>query len=177
MQWTEDTSDDTLKLRKLPDGLQLQLVIEGHQIVLDDKALAKPATQSSGTNPSTLNTVGASNPFAATSATDANGNALSANSTAVGAGAAGSGLGGAAGSSGSSLSSGSSTASSSSSSSSGSLNSTQVNTYTPQVMLFSNGDTNSFALTLSREGSNRSVTLQSSDDGTVQVGDVVEPKS
>jgi hypothetical protein len=44
-------------------------------------------------------------------------------------------------------------------------------------MLFSNGDTNSFALTLSREGSNRSVTLQSSEDGSVQVGDIVEPKS
>jgi len=46
----------------------------------------------------------------------------------------------------------------------------------PQILLFSNGDTNSFVLTMSREGMNRSVTLQSSDDGTIKVGDIVEPK-
>jgi hypothetical protein len=43
-------------------------------------------------------------------------------------------------------------------------------------MLFSNGDTNTFALTIVREGVGRSVTLQSSDDGTVKVGDIVEVK-
>jgi type II secretion system protein H len=46
----------------------------------------------------------------------------------------------------------------------------------PQIMLFSNGDTNSFALTLTRDGIRRSATLQSTGDGTVKTGDIVEPK-
>jgi general secretion pathway protein H len=47
-------------------------------------------------------------------------------------------------------------------------------TYTPQILLFSNGDLNSFALTLERAGTGRSVTLQSATDGQLKVGDVVE---
>jgi hypothetical protein len=46
----------------------------------------------------------------------------------------------------------------------------------PQIMLFSNGDTNSFALTIARDGVHRSATLQSQTDGTVKAGDIVEPK-
>jgi general secretion pathway protein H len=46
----------------------------------------------------------------------------------------------------------------------------------PQIMLFSNGDTNSFALTIARDGIGRSATLQSNTDGTLKVGDIVEPK-
>jgi type II secretion system protein H len=46
----------------------------------------------------------------------------------------------------------------------------------PQIMLFSNGDMNSFALTIARDGVRRSATLQSNADGTVKVGDIVEPK-
>jgi general secretion pathway protein H len=46
----------------------------------------------------------------------------------------------------------------------------------PQIMLFSNGDTNSFALTIARDGVRRSATLQSNADGTLKVGDIVEPK-
>jgi general secretion pathway protein H len=46
----------------------------------------------------------------------------------------------------------------------------------PQIMLFSNGDTNSFALTIARDGVGRNATLQSNADGTVKVGDIVEPK-
>jgi len=46
----------------------------------------------------------------------------------------------------------------------------------PQIMLFSNGDTNSFALTIARDGVGRSVTLQSSADGTVKVSEILEPK-
>jgi general secretion pathway protein H len=44
----------------------------------------------------------------------------------------------------------------------------------PQIMLFSNGDTNAFALTIERENVGRSVTLQSTQDGTLKVGDIVE---
>ena len=39
MQWLPETLDDTLRERKLPTGLDLQLIIEGRTIVLDDKAL------------------------------------------------------------------------------------------------------------------------------------------
>jgi hypothetical protein len=47
---------------------------------------------------------------------------------------------------------------------------------TPQIMLFSNGDTNAFALTIERENIGRSATLQSTQDGTLKVGDIVEPQ-
>jgi hypothetical protein len=43
-------------------------------------------------------------------------------------------------------------------------------------MLFSNGDTNSFSLTIERPAAGRSATLQSTADGTVQVGDIIEAK-
>ncbi|HEY3731202.1 MAG TPA: type II secretion system minor pseudopilin GspH [Steroidobacteraceae bacterium] len=46
----------------------------------------------------------------------------------------------------------------------------------PQIMLFSNGDTNVFALTITRDGVRRNVTLQSAPDGSVHVGDVLEGK-
>jgi general secretion pathway protein H len=46
----------------------------------------------------------------------------------------------------------------------------------PQIMLFSNGDANSFALTIARDGVGRSATLQSNVDGTIKVGDILEPK-
>jgi type II secretion system protein H len=54
--------------------------------------------------------------------------------------------------------------------------SNQASDNSPQVMLFSNGETNSFALTITRDGVGRSVTLQSGDDGTVHVSDIVEAK-
>jgi hypothetical protein len=41
-------------------------------------------------------------------------------------------------------------------------------------MLFSNGDTNTFILLMQRPNANRSVLLQSSDDGTVKVGEIVD---
>jgi general secretion pathway protein H len=45
---------------------------------------------------------------------------------------------------------------------------------TPQIMLFSNGDTNAFALTIERENTGRSATLQSTQDGSLKVGDILE---
>jgi type II secretion system protein H len=53
---------------------------------------------------------------------------------------------------------------------------TQLADNSPQIMLFSNGDMNSFALTIARDGVGRSATLQSNADGTVKVGDILEPK-
>ena len=54
--------------------------------------------------------------------------------------------------------------------------STNTDDNSPQIMLFSNGDTNTFILTMQREGVGRSVTFQSSDDGTVKVGDIKDIK-
>lgn len=116
-QWAPETVDDTLRPRRMPAGLALQLAIEGRPIVLDDKALtlSKSATTPAGGTVSTLGDLPSS--F---------NNQLADNS--------------------------------------------------PQIMLFSNGDTNSFALTIARDGVGRSVTLQSSADGTVKVSEILEPK-
>jgi general secretion pathway protein H len=116
-QWVPETTDDTLRARRLPAGLTLKLVIEGRPIVLNDKALTpgKRATTPAGGTVSTLGDM-----------TSSFNDQLADNS--------------------------------------------------PQVMLFSNGETNSFALTITRDGVGRSATLQSSADGTIQVSDILEPK-
>ena len=116
-QWLPETVDDTLRPRRMPAGLTLQLLIEGRPIVLNDKALtlSKRATTPAGGTISTLGDL-----------TSSFNNQLADNS--------------------------------------------------PQIMLFSNGDSNSFALTIARDGVGRSVTLQSSADGTIKVSDIVEPK-
>ncbi|MGH8143747.1 MAG: type II secretion system minor pseudopilin GspH [Steroidobacteraceae bacterium] len=146
MQWLPETLDDTLRMRNLPAGLDLQLVIEGHQIVLDDKALkfdanaAQAATamaypgqaptqsqrqtlglgqvqnQDPGQGPGQSSTLGAPSGLGAPPATD---NA-------------------------------------------------------PQIMLLSDGDTNSFALTIERPSTHRSVTIRSAADGSVQAGKIVQ---
>ena len=116
-QWAPETVDDTLRPRRLPAGLALQMLVEGRPIVLDDKALtlSKSATTPAGGTVSTLGDMPSS--FS---------NQLADNS--------------------------------------------------PQIMLFSNGDTNTFALTIARDGIGRSATLQSQSDGSIKVGDIVEPK-
>jgi type II secretion system protein H len=116
-QWVPETTDDTLRLRHMPAGLTLQLVIEGRPIVLSDKALtvSKRATTPAGGTVSALGDL-----------TSSFNDQLADNS--------------------------------------------------PQVLLFSNGETNVFALTITRDGVGRNVTLQSAADGTIQVSDIMEPK-
>ena len=118
-QWVPETTDDTLRLRRMPAGLTLQLVIEGRPIVLTGQGADAPqqarATTAAGGTVSTLGDMTSS--F-----------------------------------------------------------SDQLADNSPQVMLFSNGETNAFALSIARDGVGRSVTLQSSADGTIQVSDIVEPK-
>ncbi len=133
MQWLPETLDDTLRARHLPDGLDLQLVIEGRPIVLDDAALQVAAGAGAIANLGS----GAS----ATSATSAAG--VSANGAVD---------------------------------TSQSVDSDAPNAHgnAPQILLLSNGDTNSFALTIERAAVNRSVTLKSAGDGTISAGDIVE---
>ena len=156
-QWGPERVDDTLRLRRLPEGLRFQLLIEGKEIVLDDKALQiSPVTpapagalstvnasgsSSSGATPGVLSVANLSNLPGTPGAPPAPGTSNSPSGPA----------------------------------SSGGLNST-ISNDTPQIQLFSNGDTNSFALTIVREQVGRSATLQSSDDGTVRVGDIIEAK-
>jgi type II secretion system protein H len=47
MQWAPETLDDTLRERKLPDGLSLQLIVEGRTVLLDDAALQIPPSAGS----------------------------------------------------------------------------------------------------------------------------------
>lgn len=117
-QWQPEIVDDTLRLRHLPAGVKLSLVIEGHQIVLDDKNLTIPKTQTTPAG-GKLNTLGADLP----STFDA-----------------------------------------------------QNPDNSPQVLLLSNGDVNSFALTLGRDGTHRTTTLQSKPDQTIDAGAILEPK-
>jgi general secretion pathway protein H len=116
-RWMPETTDDTLRLRRMPAGLSLQLVIEGKPIVLTDKSLTidKRATTPAGGTVSALGDL-------PSSFTD------------------------------------------------------QLADNAPQVLLFSNGDTNAFALTITRDGVGRNATLQSSADGKIQVSDILEPK-
>jgi len=147
MRWTPETVDETLRARNLPSGLQLDLTIEGHQIVLDDKALqiTPVITTAPGGSITSLNSALSSVAGGAASVPSTSGAA----STSVAASSSGGGNLG--------------------------LNTT-VSDNTPQILLFSNGDTNAFALTIARADVGRSVTLQSSEDGKVHVGDIVEPK-
>lgn len=175
MRWSPELVDETLRPRQLPSGLGLDLQIEGRPIVLDDKALkvnpqsavppgGTPSMFGSSSGMSTITgsagisgTLGSSGGFAAgstalSSSSGAYSNFGSSSGTLGGSSGSGSGSGG------------------------GSGLSTNTDDNSPQIMLFSNGDTNTFILTMQREGVGRSVTFQSSDDGTVKVGDIKDIK-
>jgi hypothetical protein len=117
-QWRPENVDESLRMRRMPAGLNLSLIIEGHQIVLDDKNLTIP--KGSTTPPG-------------------------GKSTALGSDIP-------------------------------STFETQTADNSPQILLLSNGDVNSFSVTLERESTHRSATLQSKADGTIQTGAIVEPR-
>jgi hypothetical protein len=123
-QWAPETTDETLRPRKFPAGLQLNLLIEGHQIVLDDKNLVIPKVQAT----------------APPGGPSSNGPA--------------SGLG----------------------SDMPKSFADQSTDNTPQILLLSNGDVNSFVLTIARPATNRSAALKSDADGTIETGAILEPK-
>lgn len=141
MQWLPETLDDTLRERRLPGGLDLQLVIEGRPIVLDDAALqvAQAPGAVTGLGSSAATGSAASAPTAGAPA-------------AFGSGIAGTG-----------------------SDPNVPADAPAVQTNTPQILLLSNGDTNSFQLTIERPSTKRTVTFKSADDGSISAGDIVEP--
>lgn len=154
MQWLPETLDDTLRERRLPSGLDLQLIIEGRPIVLDDAALQISQA------PGALAALGASTAGAAgTPAGAANGLSgdSSANATAAAAPAPAGVSAGIAGTD-----------------TNVPADAPTVQTNTPQILLLSNGDTNSFQLTIERPSSKRSVTFKSAADGTISASDIVE---
>jgi len=128
LSWQPETLDDTLRERRLPSGLDLQLVIEGRPVVLDDHAL------------------------------DYNGPGGAPGSQALAAAQSGD-TGG---------------ASASSDLGAASLDAPAVDDNAPQIMLLSNGDTNSFVLTIERPSAHHSITVKSNADGSISVGDVVQ---
>jgi type II secretion system protein H len=50
----------------------------------------------------------------------------------------------------------------------------ELRAFQPHVMIFSNGDLTSFSLTLERQDPVRSVTISSTDQGTVEAGKLIE---
>jgi type II secretion system protein H len=136
MQWQPETLDDTLRVHQLSDGLDLQLVIEGRDVVLDDQALQLPQN-ATVTGSGAMAALTGSPGDAANSSTSS----FSSNSSGPGAPAQ--------------------------------LNA-QIAQNAPQIMLLSDGDMNSFALTIERSSAHRSVTLKSVSDGTVSTTDIVQ---
>ena len=168
MQWIPESVDDTLRPRRLPAGLQFRLLIEGRPIVLDDKAL-KINTTATTPPGGTISLLGSSSGLSGVTGAGGISGSLSGGSSGIGS----SGLGSSTlGSSSGGLGSGGAAGSSSGSAG---LND-QASGDTPQIQLYSNGDTNTFALTIERVGVGRSATLQSSDDGSVKAGELVEVK-
>ncbi|HEY7928503.1 MAG TPA: type II secretion system minor pseudopilin GspH [Steroidobacteraceae bacterium] len=148
MQWLPETLDDTLRERRLPKGLDLQLIIEGRPIVLDDATLQVSPT------PGALTTLGATGAAAPGSAAEPASGSASGSAPALGGGSAsGSFAGG---------------------DTDTPAGAPTVQPNTPQILLLSNGDTNSFQLTIERPSSKRSVTLKSADDGSISAGNIVE---
>jgi type II secretion system protein H len=149
MQWLPETLDDTLRVRRLPAGLDLRLSIEGRPIVLEDKALQYDA--SAAVPPPALG--GMPNvPGLSSGANTASGTAAGTSSAADSPAAA---------------------VSSSPLGAPANLTAAATDN-TPQIMLLSNGDTNSFVLTIERPGSRRSVTLKSQPDGSISAGKIME---
>ena len=151
MQWLPETLDDTLRERRLPKGLDLQLVIEGRPIVLDDAALKI------NTTPGAATALGGASALTGDAAT-----AAGAAGSEVGAAPAG--FGPAAG--------GTATGTDPTMP----ADAPAVQTNRPQILLLSNGDTNSFQLTIERPSTRRSVTFKSATDGTISAGDIVEAR-
>src|SRR6185437_9532010 len=144
MQWLPETLDDTLRERRLPSGLDLHLIIEGRPIVLDDAALKISQA------PGALAALGTSTAAAAGSAPGS----TSGFTTGLGGdNSAAAGTGG---------------------DPSVPADAPTVQTNTPQILLLSNGDTNSFQLTIERPSSKRSVTFKSAADGSISASDVIE---
>jgi type II secretion system protein H len=139
LSWQPETLDDTLRERKLPRGLDLQLVIEGRPVVLDDHALEYNAA-------------------AASAAAQIAGMAPASASTQSGAGS-GTGTG------------------TDSGLGAPPLDAPAVDDNTPQILLLSDGDANSFALTIERPSAHHSVTLKSAADGTISAGEIEQATS
>lgn len=146
MQWQPETLDDTLRPRRLPAGLTLQLVVEGRPVDLSDQALT---VNQDAANAEAL-PAGAPASALTGSALSGAGTASAAAGDAGSTGNPGSGLGAPT-----------------------DLND-NVTTNAPQIMLLSNGDTNSFSLRIERPSARRSVTLQSAGDGTISTGQIVQ---
>jgi general secretion pathway protein H len=179
MRWAPETVDDTLRARKLPAGVTLTLVIEGHPIVLDDQALKfnpRPplVTGANGSllgSSSGMNAITGSAGLGGLSSSGFGGSGSMGGTSSGGLGSGFGGSGFASSSSGSAFGG----ASSGSGAPGGGLGG-ETDSNMPQILLFSNGDTNAFALTMARDGVRRSVTLKSSDngDGTIKVGEITE---
>ncbi|HEV2270654.1 MAG TPA: prepilin-type N-terminal cleavage/methylation domain-containing protein [Steroidobacteraceae bacterium] len=138
--WRSVLEDDALRERKLPGGLDFQLVVDARPIVLDETMKSPPTPQSNS---------------ASDSASDSESNSASSPpphaSPVPRTGAA----------------SNSDSDSDSSSDSNSDSNSNAGQSFAPQVMIFSSGDLSSFSITLERPTAGRSITLNENRNGDI----------
>ncbi len=154
-RWQPEITDDSLRVRNLPAGLEVHLSVEGRDIVLNDKALqfdSRSAPSGPGASTNIPGTLGASG-----------------------------GLGSGVGTAGTSLANSASPTSSSSGGLGSDFNNSKglqigVTDNTPQILLYSSGETNVFTLTLVRTGTGHSTTIRSQPDGSIQSGDLIEAR-
>ena len=148
--WRQVYEDDSLRLRKLPDGLDFKLVVDARPVTLVSTAEAQrtaPKDKKDCTNtdasgrckdkPKTLDDLMKSQSAASLKDAVAPGHALGDSSSSL----------------------------------------DDKKPPKPQVMIFSNGDISSFEITLEREGGVRSVTVAQDDKGVVVAKPMVERKT
>jgi general secretion pathway protein H len=145
--WREIYEDESLRLRKLPDGLGFKLVVDARPVVLvsiseakkPDPKDQKPKAKSLKdiTNLDDATTAGLKGATAGLKGAPTTGRGLGANSDTL----------------------------------------DELKKVTPQVMIFSNGDLTSFEVTIEREGGVRSVTVAEDDKGQVIVKPMVETRT
>lgn len=155
LSWQPEMLDDTLRVRHLPRGLDLQLIIEGRPVVLDDHALDYNNPAGSGNATTAQGGASAAGSVADTGATGATGATSGSSSASASGGASGTG----------------------SDVGAPSLDAPGVDENAPQILLLSNGDANSFSLTIERSSSHRTVTLKSAADGTISASDIQQAPS
>jgi len=149
--WRSVLEDDALRQRKLPSGLDFQLVVDARPIVLDETMKAPPAPKSdsgadsgsdSDSDSGSNSTPSSPRHFSPVPHTGSDSNSDSD--------------------------------SGSDSSSDSDSNSDTAQSFAPQVMIFSSGDLSSFKITLERPTAGRSITLDENRDGDIVQKRMVE---
>jgi len=152
--WRDLPDDDSFMPRKLPDGLDFRLVLDGRPVVLkraQDAGSTRPVTPARPATPAAnVSSLGSST--AGLSSASAIANAVNA---ATGGGASGAGLPGAG----------------------GLRDLKDTKPVQPDIMIFSDGELSSFTVTLERDGGVRSIDITPDEQGGITEKPMVEARS